>query len=286
MTEGSGCGRSPIADPEAEGSNLRVRELERALEECREANETARKELDLLCYAISHDLRAPLRAIDGFSEALLEDCSEQVGEDGRQYLGRLRSASQRMVQMIDGLLDLSRLARAPLEREQVDLSMIARTLIDDLVRRDAGRKARVTVREGVVAQGDSRLLRVLLETLLDNAWKFTARRSEPSVEFGAAQADEGMVYFVRDDGAGFDMKFAAKLFAPFQRLHAPSEFEGLGMGLARARRIVQRHGGRIWAQAAADGGRRFLSRCRGRPRKRDARMQAVCTGRCSVGGSA
>jgi len=231
----------------------RVAELEGQLRDREAERDAAVRELDVLCYAISHDLRAPLRAVDGFSEALAEDCAEQVGDEGRGYIRRVRTAAARMVAMIDAILELSRLARAQMERSEVDVSELAGVVAGEVEKRYPDRSVNLIVQPGVIALADQPQLRLLLETLVDNAWKFTGKRAEACVEIGFREGGEPE-YCVRDDGAGFDMAFAGKLFAPFQRLHAPSDFEGLGVGLARAKRIVQRHGGRIRIEATVDGG--------------------------------
>lgn len=244
---------------ELDAERRRAGELEEKIRAYREAYDAARKELDSLCYAISHDLRAPLRAVAGFATALSEDCGESLGEDGREYLTRLVGATQRMIQMIEGLLELSRLMRAPRESRSVDLAAMSRSILDELCRRSPERRVRYSLPAGAIVEGDPDLLRVLMEALLENAWKFTAERPEARIEFGVQASSSGeRVYFVRDNGVGFDMVPAGKLFAPFQRLHAAEEFPGLGLGLARARTVVRRHGGRIWAEARENAGATFF----------------------------
>lgn len=216
--------------------------------------EAANKELEAFSYSVSHDLRAPLRGLDGFAQALLEDYTQVLDETGQDYLQRVRAASQRMAALIDDLLDLSRVTRAELRREPVDLSALARGIAADLHKSAPKRKVEFVIPEDVSAHGDRRLLRVVLENLLGNAWKFTAKRSGAAIEFGVTDHDGERVYFVRDNGAGFDMTYADKLFAPFQRLHAPADFEGTGIGLATVQRIVHRHGGRVWAEAGVNRG--------------------------------
>ena len=219
--------------------------------------ELVNKELEAFSYSVSHDLRAPLRAMDGFGAALLEDCGERLDERGRDYLARIRGASRRMGQLIEDLLRLSRISRAEMRRERVDLGDLARTVLDDLRSGATGRSVRTVVAPDLIARGDPDLLRILMENLLSNAWKFTARNEDATIEFGTEILDGERVFLVRDDGAGFDMKYASQLFAPFQRLHAAGEFPGTGIGLATVQRIVHRHGGRIWAEAASGRGVTF-----------------------------
>ena len=215
------------------------------------------RELEAFSYSVSHDLRAPLRGIDGFSQALLEDYAEKLGAKGKNYLQRVRAASQRMAQLIDDLLQLSRLARSEMRREDVDLSGMARAIAADLQKTQPDRQVDVRIAQGVVAEGDPRLLRVVLDNLLSNAWKFTSKNPRATIEFGVIENDGRPAYFVRDDGAGFDMAYGDKLFGPFQRLHAPTEFPGTGIGLATVQRIVHRHGGRVWATGAVGQGATF-----------------------------
>ena len=220
--------------------------------------ERANSELEAFSYSVSHDLRAPLRAIDGFSGALLADHSAQLDEQGREYLERVRGATQRMTQLIDDLLSLSQITRAQLNRDRVDLSDVARKVLVELGGRDPQRRVDTRVADGLVVQADPRLLTVMLENLLGNAWKFTSKLPAATIEVGTTARDGERVYFVRDNGAGFSMEHATKLFAPFQRLHAASEFEGTGIGLATVHRVVTRHGGRVWAEATPDQGATFL----------------------------
>ncbi len=220
--------------------------------------EAANKELEAFAYSVSHDLRAPLRSINGFSQALLEDYSKVLDGEGRNYLQRVRVASQRMGQLIDDLLQLSRLMQVEMKQEPVDLSTLAQEIVDDLHYTQPGRRAEFIIQPGVVVTGDERLLRVVMENLLDNAWKFTGKKEEAIVEFGLTETDGGeTAYFVRDNGAGFDMAYADKLFGAFQRLHSPTEFEGTGIGLATVQRIIHRHGGRVWAEGKVDKGTIF-----------------------------
>lgn len=218
----------------------------------------ANRDLESFAYSVSHDLRAPLRSIDGFAEMLAQESGDRLDPDGRDHLQRIRAASQRMGHLIDALLDLSRLSRAEMRRERVDLSLLARAVSDDLLKAEPARRVEVRVADGAVAQGDERLLRVLLQNLIGNAWKFTRGRPVAHIEFGKAQKDGRTSYFVRDDGAGFEMAYVHKLFGPFQRLHSAGDFEGTGIGLATVARIVQRHGGRVWAEGAVDRGATFF----------------------------
>lgn len=215
------------------------------------------RELEAFSYSVSHDLRAPLRAIDGFSQALLEDCVEQLDRAGRDYLNRVRKAAQRMGLLIDDLIMLSRVTRAEMRRQDVDLSALAQGIVRDLKAGDPDRLADFAIDEGMTAHGDARLLQIVLENLLGNAWKFTVGRTPTRIEFGRGTHEGAPAYFIRDNGAGFDMNFADRLFQPFQRLHDSQSFGGTGIGLATVQRIVRRHGGRIWAQADVDKGATF-----------------------------
>jgi signal transduction histidine kinase len=229
------------------------RDLERRLAELGTVN----RELEAFSYSVSHDLRAPLRAIDGFSQALLDEYGARLDDEGRDYLGRVRAAAQRMGELIDDLLDLSRVSRREMRREPVDLSAIARTVVQQLRRAAPGREVDAVIAEGLVAEGDAHLLRIALENLVGNAWKFTGPRARSRIEIGAVHADGIATYFVADDGVGFDMAYADKLFGAFQRLHGMREFPGTGIGLATVQRIVLRHGGRVWARAEVGKGATF-----------------------------
>jgi signal transduction histidine kinase len=220
--------------------------------------ERVNNELEAFSYSVSHDLRAPLRAIDGFSQALLADYSAKLDEQGRTYLERVRAATKRMTQLIDDLLGLSKITRASLAREAVDLTDLARKVLIDLGGRDPERKVDTRVADGLVVKGDPHLLTVVLENLLGNAWKFTSKQPAATIEVGKETRDGETVYFVKDNGAGFSMEHATKLFAPFQRLHAASDFEGTGIGLATVHRVMARHGGRVWAEAKPGQGATFL----------------------------
>jgi light-regulated signal transduction histidine kinase (bacteriophytochrome)/HAMP domain-containing protein len=241
--------------------------VEERTHELQERNESLRRnaaellaantELDAFAYSVSHDLRAPLRSIDGFSQILLEDYAGKLDEAGCESLQRVRAASQRMGTLIDDLLKLARVTRAEIRTEVVDLSGMARDIAADLQRATPERQVEFAIAPGLTARGDARLLRVALDNLLRNSWKYTAKQPAPRVEFRSADANGGQAFMVRDNGAGFDMKYADKLFGVFQRLHSAADFEGTGIGLATVRRIINRHGGRIWAEGAVDQGATF-----------------------------
>jgi signal transduction histidine kinase len=215
------------------------------------------KELESFSYSVSHDLRAPLRGIDGFSQALLEDYPDKLDEQGRNYLHRTRAAAQRMSQLIDDMLNLSRVTRYEMRRETVDLSTLARKVTAELQKTQPGRQVEFVITEGLTVNGDTALLRVALENLLGNAWKFTGKQPRARIEFGVTQHEGKPAYYVRDDGVGFDMTYVGKLFAPFQRLHSAEEFPGTGIGLATVQRIILRHGGTVWAEGAVGKGAAF-----------------------------
>ena len=232
-------------------------ELEQRVVERTAELESANKELAAFAYSVSHDLRAPLRAIDGFGQALQEDCADRLDDLGQYYLERIRANTQRMGDLIDGLLGLSRITRVEMRRQPVDLSAAVQEIVADLQQRDAQREVEFIVERGHVARGDPRLLQAALENLLENAWKFTGEQPVARIEFGAVENDGHVNYFVRDNGVGFDMAYADKLFRAFQRLHAIDDFSGAGIGLATVQRIIRRHGGRIWAEAAPGEGATF-----------------------------
>jgi len=232
-------------------------ELEQRVVERTAQLTAANQELEAFSYSVSHDLRAPLRSIDGFSRILLKSYLDKLDTPGQDYLQRVRAASQRMGQLIDDLLELSRVTRVELRREAVDLSALARAIAAELQQTQPGRQVTFVIAEGLVARGDVRLLRVVLENLLNNAWKFTGKLTHAEIAFGSTQQDGRPVYCVHDNGAGFDMAYADKLFGAFQRLHPASEFEGTGIGLATVQRIIHRHGGRVWAEGAVGQGARF-----------------------------
>lgn len=217
----------------------------------------ANKELEAFSYSVSHDLRAPLRGIDGFSQVLLEDYADKLDDQGKDYLNRVRKASQRMSTLINDLLNLSRVTRAPMHRVMVNLSERAAEIAGDLRQQHPDRKTQLVIQDNLNAEGDPPLLQVLLTNLLSNAWKFTGRQAQARIEFGM-QADKAQrVFFVRDNGVGFDMAYADKLFGAFQRLHSETDFPGTGIGLATVQRIVHRHGGVVWAEGEPGKGASF-----------------------------
>jgi len=219
--------------------------------------ETTNKELEAFSYSVSHDLRAPLRGIDGWSQALLEDYHDQLDAQGQQYIERVRSETQRMGHLIDDMLRLSRLVRAEMIKEQVELSAIARDVVERLKQDEPHRQVDFSIQAGLTAQGDPHLLESVLANLLGNAFKFTGKRADARIEFGQTELKEQHVFFVRDNGAGFNMMYAQKLFGAFQRMHKDSEFPGTGIGLATVQRIIHRHGGRVWAEAEIERGATF-----------------------------
>jgi light-regulated signal transduction histidine kinase (bacteriophytochrome) len=243
---------------ERQQAEQRAQELNQGLRQAIIELKAVNKELEAFSYSVSHDLRAPLRSIDGFSQALLEDCLEQLDTTGQDYLRRIRSATQRMGQLIDDLLTLSRVTRSDMRKETVDLSQLASRICTQLQQAHPDRQVEFVIQPGLVIQGDVRLLQVVLENLLNNAWKFTSRQLQGRIEFGITEQKNGIpAYFVRDDGVGFDMAYVDKLFKPFQRLHRMHEFSGNGVGLATVQRIVHRHGGRVWAEGNSGQGATF-----------------------------
>lgn len=219
--------------------------------------EAANKELEAFSYSVSHDLRAPLRSIDGFSLALLEDYADTLDETGKEHLKRVRAAAHRMGQLIDDMLTLSRMTRGEMNLGTVDLSALTESVAADLRQEEPDRSVEFVIAKGLEACADARLLKVVIVNLLANAWKFTSHAAHSRIEFGAQPADGETVYFVRDDGAGFDDRYAHKLFGAFQRLHAANEFPGTGIGLATVARIIHRHHGRVWAEGAVGQGATF-----------------------------
>ena len=219
--------------------------------------ETANKELEAFSYSVSHDLRAPLRAVDGFSQAVLEDYGTLLPEEGRRYLRTIREGAQRMGVLIDDLLTFSRLSRASLNKQEVTTDNLVRQVLEELQPQQEGRAVELRLGDLPPCQGDPALLHQVWINLLSNALKYTRRRSPAVIEIGCQREQDANVYFVRDNGAGFDMKYANKLFGVFQRLHRADEFEGTGVGLAFVQRVIHRHGGRIWAEAAVDHGATF-----------------------------
>jgi signal transduction histidine kinase len=243
-------------------SQLTTRNQE--LQEAKVAAELANHELEAFSHSVAHDLRAPLRSLDGFSLMLLEDYAEKLDDEGRQHLQYIRESAQRMALLIDDLLTLSRVMRGEFQRQQVDLTDISRAVATDLQKTQPGRCVEFRIADGLTDVGDAGLLAIALTNLIGNAWKYTGKRARATIEVGTTAAKGRCAYFVRDNGAGFDMAHASKLFGVFQRLHSEEEFEGTGIGLATVERIVRRHGGHIWAQAKpGDGATFFFTLSRG-----------------------
>ena len=239
------------------GNFIKLKKAKEEIEQKNDALARANQELEAFSYAVSHDLRAPLRSIEGFSQAVLEDYQDALDAEGKDYLARVVSATQNMRQLINGLLDLSRLTRKEIYQESVNLSDLARAIAAELQSTQPEREMTFMIEPGLIAKGDRRLLQAALTNLLSNAWKFTKHQPHPQIEFGALSKDGKLIYFVRDNGAGFDMQYADKLFGAFQRLHSAEDFEGTGIGLATVQRIIQRHGGQIWAEGAIGQGATF-----------------------------
>jgi len=244
-----------------------IKEHKRAEEQVRKLNEELEqraielsdlnKEMEAFNYSVSHDLRAPLRTLDGFSLALLEDYGDILDDKGKDFLSRIRAGSQRMAQLIDDLLTLSRLGREDMTVSEVNLSLLAKSVADDLRRSEPERNVVFQFPAEITAMGDASLLRIVLVNLIGNAWKFSSKRAVAHIEFGTYLQDGRKVYFVKDDGAGFDMRYSAKLFGAFQRLHGSTEFPGTGIGLATVQRIIHRHGGQVFATSAVNEGATF-----------------------------
>ncbi len=245
--------RAELEASEATAARELAETRARLVEELQQKN----RELESFSYTVSHDLRAPLRTIDGFTTALAEDYGTLFDERAHGYMQRVQAASRRMAELIDDLLKLSRLGRAAIHPRTVDLSAMVRDITDNLIKASPHRNARVIIQPDVNACADPRMMRVLLENLLGNAWKFTAREAEAVIEFGVHEDRREPVYLVCDNGAGFDMAYAEKLFTPFQRLHSDADYPGTGIGLATVQRIVERHGGHIWADGQPGRGARF-----------------------------
>jgi light-regulated signal transduction histidine kinase (bacteriophytochrome) len=240
--------RKQVAD-----ENRRTREEKLLAAELERQN----RELDAFSYSVAHDLRAPLRSISGFTAALAEDYAEQLDDRAKDYIRRVQQNTRRMAELIDDLLELSKIGRAEIRKQSVDLAVEARSIIGQLRDRDPGRVVDVVLPERVIVDADRGLTRALLDNLLSNAWKFTSKRARARIELGETQSDGERAIFVRDNGAGFDQAHAAKLFRAFQRLHQVTDFEGTGIGLATVHRIVSRHGGRVWAHGEPDAGATF-----------------------------
>ncbi len=233
-------------------------ELEQRVAERTQQLEVINKELEAFSYSVSHDLRAPLRAMDGFSQALLEDYRDKMDDEGQEYLTLIRSESQRMGQLIDDLLDLSRLTRTELNREEINLSDLVSDIAGELQRHDRERAVEFVIEDGLWVCADSHLMRVALQNLVNNAWKYTSKQAVARIEFVSTRDNNRTVYVIRDNGVGFDMNYVHKLFGAFQRLHSAAEFEGNGIGLATVQRVIHQHGGIIWAQGAVNEGASFF----------------------------
>jgi light-regulated signal transduction histidine kinase (bacteriophytochrome) len=238
-------------------SNDRLHKTQAALENVNATLETVNKELEAFSYSVAHDLRAPLRSMLGFSSALLEDHTDRLDEEGRRFLRYVQEAARDMAQLIDDLLKLSRVVRGDLQRERVDVSDLARKVTTRLAAEQPERTVRVAIEPGLVVWCDARLLAIVLENLIGNAWKFTSKRTDALIEVGRLDDDSHLAYFVRDNGAGFDMAHAGRLFGVFQRLHALSEFEGTGIGLATVQRAIHRHRGQVRAEGSVGQGATF-----------------------------
>jgi signal transduction histidine kinase len=254
----SAPGDAAPQDPGGEASaRARIAELEHEQAERARQFELTARELESFAYSVSHDLRAPLRVIEGFAGILLEDYAPRLDDLGRDHLRRIVGAAGRMNAMIDALLSLSRRTARELCIEHVDLSRAAREVAEELQASDFGRHAEFRIEPGLTADGDPVLLRLVLQNLLGNAFKFTAQAPQARIEFGREQAEEGPAFYVRDNGAGFDMRFAERLFGLFQRLHSQNDFPGTGVGLATVQRVVRKHGGRVWARGEPGKGACF-----------------------------
>jgi signal transduction histidine kinase len=246
-----------LSDAQAKIQMLNA-ELEARVEQRTAELVVANENLEAFTYSVAHDLRSPLRALSGYSEALVEDYDDRLDETGRWYTERIQAATERMGALIDDLLDLSQVSRAEMSLGPVDLSTEVAAIASELQTREPGRRVRFALQDGVWVNADRTLIRTVLQNLVDNAWKYTAKRDGATIEFGTAAAEDARVCcYVRDNGAGFDPAFAGKLFQPFQRLHAVTDFPGTGIGLASVRRIIERHGGRVWAEGAVGRGATF-----------------------------
>ncbi|GLI37019.1 sensor histidine kinase [Geobacter hydrogenophilus] len=221
------------------------------------ALETVNRELESFSYSVSHDLRAPLRHLDGFSRILEEECASKLGEPGRDCLQRIRAAAEKMDTLVNALLQLSRMIRTEIDLHPVDVSAMAREIVEELAKSDPDRNVTVDIEGGVVVMADPHLLRIVMDNLLGNAWKYTSKNNDACIEFGTTEVTGKRACFVRDNGAGFDMAYAGKLFGAFQRLHSEAEFEGIGIGLATVQRIIHRHGGKVWAEGQVGKGATF-----------------------------
>lgn len=246
-------------------------ELERRVEERTGELTAANEELESFSYSVSHDLRAPLRGIEGFSQALLEDYGDELDSSGNQYLRRVRAGAQRMGNLIDNLLDLSRFSGVKISRAKVNLSKLTADMMEDLRQSEPEREVEAEIGTDLTVEGDEALLRIVVGNLLENAWKFTRQRQPARIEVGVLREQDGDVFYVRDNGAGFDMAHAERLFVPFQRLHSQDAFEGTGIGLATVKRIIGKHGGEIWAESEPGKGAHFYFTL---GRAKDTRVEA------------
>jgi PAS domain S-box-containing protein len=262
---------SPLETQEAKLVSSAIRDITERKKSEREISirtvqlEAANKELEAFSYSVSHDLRAPLRSIDGFGQALLEDCADSLTEQGKSYLHRIRAATQRMGTLIDDLLNLSKVTRSEIRHETLNISNMARSIAAEYRKRQPERAVEFQIEDGLEVFGDARLLQIVLENLPGNAWKFTSQRAHAIIEFGAAQTNGTRAFFIRDNGAGFDAAYSDRLFGAFQRLHAATEFPGTGIGLATVQRIIRRHGGKVWAEGAVNRGATFYFTLAGDP---------------------
>lgn len=251
--------RDELGDVAAQANQMaeQIRGLMKEREAQSEALKNANAELEAFSYSVAHDLRAPLRSVLGFSDALVEDYAALLPPEAKSSLERVSAAARKMGRLIDDLLGLSRLTRKDMRKETVNLSDLTFNILAELQRSDPKRKITIGIEKNVVGEGDPQLLQIALANLLANAWKFSSKRPESRIEFGSSKSNGHAVYYVRDNGAGFDMRYSNKLFGTFQRLHTQTEFEGTGIGLATVQRIVNRHGGKTWAESAPDKGATF-----------------------------
>jgi len=232
----------------AEEANRNLQEAFNSLRRAKDTAEAANRELEAFAYSVSHDLRAPLRSIAGFGRILYEDYFHHLNEDAKDALSRILSATEKMGRLIDDLLNLSRLTRTEMSREHLNLSRMVRKIAQAKESAYPERKVTFVIKDDLFAEGDSRLLAVALENLIENAWKFTGKSKSPRIEFGSVEKEGEKIFFIKDNGTGFDMTYAGKLFQPFQRLHAMDEFPGTGIGLATVKRVIERHSGRVWIE--------------------------------------